>query len=337
MVRLKDIAEVLGCSVMTVSKALRDEPDVSPATKTRIKLTAQQMGYVPDSSAQGLRTRTTKLFGLAVSSCSDPMLAGVVSAIEQLAYEMGYDLLLGQNANIPEREEACIRRFLARRVDGIFIAPAVRMTTDAPIFQELLVRRVPTVILGPPPPYCTAFVAVYAEEESAAHAVTQHLLQLGHRRIAFMAGLAGSLAHKARFDGYRRALAEVGLDFQEQNVFVAGRTVEDGEKAARQFTAEQCAATAIQAVNDLVAIGCMKHLVSRGMHIPGDVSIAGFGNVALSDAVLTPLTTVRHPKSRLGAAALGAMQLLLKNRRPDQKPIPTEIIVRSSTGIAPAR
>lgn len=337
MVRLKDIAEVLGCSVMTVSKALRDEPDVSAATKTRIKLTAQQMGYVPDSSAQGLRTRTTKLFGLAVSSCSDPMLAGVVSAIEQLAYEMGYDLLLAQNGNIPEREEACIRRFLARRVDGIFIAPALRLTAEAPIFQELLARSVPTVILGSPPPYCSGFVSVYAEEESAAHAVTRHLLQLGHRQIAFMAGLGGAIAHKARLDGYRRALAEVGLDFQEQYVFQAGRTVEDGEKAARQFTVERCPATAIQAIDDLVAIGCLKHMVSQGLRVPQDVSITGFGNVLMSDAVLVPLTTVRHPKSRLGAAAINAMQHLLKNRRPEQKPIPAELIIRASTGIAPAR
>src|SRR3954463_8397783 len=113
MVRLKDIAEIAGVSIMTVSKALRDEPDVSAVTKTRIKLLAQQMGYVPDSSAQGLRNRTTKLLGLVISSFTNPIFSRVVLAIEERAYELGYDVLLAHSLNIPEREEACILRMLS--------------------------------------------------------------------------------------------------------------------------------------------------------------------------------------------------------------------------------
>src|SRR5216110_88541 len=121
MVRLKDIAVRAGVSVMTVSKALRDGPDVSAETKTRIKLLAQQLGYVPDSSAQGLRNRTSKLFGLAISSLTNPIFSRVVLAVEERAHQMGYEVLLAQTLNKPEREEACIRRFLSRRVDGIFL------------------------------------------------------------------------------------------------------------------------------------------------------------------------------------------------------------------------
>src|SRR5215475_6491736 len=127
MVRLKDIAERVGVSVMTVSKALRDEPDVSASTKERIKLLAQQMGYVPDSTAQGLRTRTTKLFGLLIPSLANPIYSRIVLAIQERAYELGYDVLLAYTFNIPEREEACIRRLLSRRVEGLFIAPVYRM------------------------------------------------------------------------------------------------------------------------------------------------------------------------------------------------------------------
>src|SRR5512141_2734985 len=130
MIRLKDIAERAGVSVMTVSKALRDAPDVSAETKTRIKLLAQQLGYVPDSSAQGLRTRTSKLLGLAVPSSADPFVSRAVLAIEQSAYEMGYDILLGNTSDIPEREDACLRRFLARRVDGLFIWPVDRISDE---------------------------------------------------------------------------------------------------------------------------------------------------------------------------------------------------------------
>ena len=123
MTRLKDIAQRAGLAVMTVSKALRDKPDVSAATKTRIKLLAQQMGYVPDSTAQGLRNRTTRLFGLVISSMTNPIYSRVVLAIEERAYELGYDVLLAHTLNIPEREEACLRRLLWRRVDGLFICP----------------------------------------------------------------------------------------------------------------------------------------------------------------------------------------------------------------------
>src|SRR5438552_4486639 len=121
MVRLKDIAERAGVSVMTVSKALRDAPDVSATTKTRVKLLAQQLGYVPDSSAQGLRTRRTKLFGVAIPALTNPIFYGVAAAIEERAQALGCEVLLAQTADIPEREEACIRRFLSRGVDGLFV------------------------------------------------------------------------------------------------------------------------------------------------------------------------------------------------------------------------
>lgn len=158
MVRLKDIAERAGVSVMTVSKALRDEPDVSAATKARIKALAEQLGYVPDSTAQGLRTRTSKLFGVAISSPTNPIFSRVLLAIEERVYAMGYELLLAHTHNQPEREEACIRRFLSRRVDGLFIAPVYRMSTEAPIYQELLARKIPTVVLGHTASFCRTFV-----------------------------------------------------------------------------------------------------------------------------------------------------------------------------------
>ena len=128
MVRLKDIAQHANVSVMTVSKALRDAPDVSAATKARIKAFAQQVGYVPDSSAQGLRTRTTKLLGLVIPASTNPIYARVVFAIEERAHELGYDILLAHTLNLPERENAVIRRLLSRRVDGLFITPVYRLS-----------------------------------------------------------------------------------------------------------------------------------------------------------------------------------------------------------------
>lgn len=336
MVRLKDIAEKAGVSVMTVSKALRDEPDVSAATKTRIKLLAQQMGYVPDSTAQGLRNRMTKLFGLVIPSLANPIFSRVILAVQERAYELGYDVLLAYTLNIPEREEACIRRFLSRRVDGLFISPVYRLASEARIYQELAARQIPTVVLGHTVPFCSQFVNVEADDLAGGHSVTQHFLGLGHKRIAFLAGPPGTPWTQERFEGYRRALREANLEVDDKLVFQAGRTLEDGARAATQMMHEAPDATAIQASNDLVAAGCAEALLQQGFKIPQEISIAGFGDTMLSEHFRVPLTTVSQPKHRLGNAAMDCMLQLLGGQRPGSRRLSTELVIRASSGTAPA-
>jgi len=331
MVRLKDIAQKIGVSVMTVSKALRDEPDVSAATRARIKLLAQQMGYVPDSTAQGLRSRTTKLFGVAIPSITNPIFARVFFALEERAHELGYDLLLAHTQNLPEREEYCIRRFLSRRVDGLFISPVYRMDPEARIYQELLTRQTPTVLLGPPAPFCKSFVSVEIEELIASYTITQHLLKLGHKRIAYLTGPSASPWAQERLESYRRALREAGLEVDDRLIFQAGSTIEDGTKTAQQMLNESCNTTAVQAVNDLVAVGCAETLLAQGLRIPEDISVAGFGNVMVAEHFRVPMTTIRQPKFRLGVAAVEAMMQLLGGQRPELKRLPAELIERKST------
>jgi DNA-binding LacI/PurR family transcriptional regulator len=331
MVRLKDIAQYAGVSVMTVSKALRNEPDVSAATKARIKQLAQQMGYVPDSTAQGLRTRTTKLFGLVIPSITNPIYARIVFAIEERAHELGYDILLAHTHNVPAREETCIRRLMSRRVDGFFISPVYRFEADARIYQELAVRKTPTVLLGSPAPFCKSFPSVEIEELTASESATQHLLKLGHKRIAYFTGPQSSPWAHERFEGYRHALRDAGLDVDDRLVFQAGSTIEDGTKAGLQMLNESCNATAVQAVNDLVAIGCAEALMSQGLRIPEDISLVGFGNVLTAEYYRVPLTTIRQPKFRLAMAAMDMMASLLRGQPIEIKRLPAELIERKST------
>jgi DNA-binding LacI/PurR family transcriptional regulator len=336
MIRLKDIAVRAGVSLMTVSKALRDQPDVSATTKTRVKLLAQQMGYLPDSSAQVLRTRKTKLFGLVLSSMTNPIYSRVVVAIEEGAHTMGYDVLLAHTLNVPEREEACIRRFISRRVDGLFIAPVYRMAAEARIYKELITRGIPTIVLGHTAPFCSQFVSVESDDLPASYAATQHLLKLGHKRIAFLTGPTATPWTQERLGGYRRALHEANLEVDDKLIFEAGRTIEDGAKGAAQLLSEAADATAVQAVNDVVAIGCAETLLNQGLRIPQDVSVAGFGNILLGQHFRVPLTTSRQPKFRLGSAAVELMQHLLGGQRPDSRRLPAELVIRDSTGAPPA-
>src|SRR5579883_80376 len=182
MVRLKDIAERAGVSMMTVSKALRGAPDVAESTRTRLKLLAQQMGYVPDSTAQGLRNGRTRIFGLVIPSMANPIFARLVLAIQERAYEMGYDVLLGFTLYNVEREESWIRRFLSRRVDGLLIAPVYRLEQESAVYKELIARKTPVVLLGHSAPFCSGFVSVATDDATAGFNLTQHLLQLGHKK-----------------------------------------------------------------------------------------------------------------------------------------------------------
>lgn len=331
MVRLKDIAQLTGLSVMTVSKALRDEPDVSAETKAKIKALAQQLGYVPDSSAQGLRTKTSKLLGLVIPAVTNPIYARMVYAIEDRASELGYEILFAQTLNKPEREDACLRHLLSRRVDGLFITPVYRFEAETRIYQEIVARKIPAVLLGPPAPFCRNFISIEIEEAAASFNVTRHLLGLGHKKIAYLTGPpAAPWAHE-RFEGYRRAHREAGLEVDDKLVFAAGSTIEDGTKATLQMLDEGCHPTAVQAVSDLVAIGCAETLLHQKLKIPEDISVAGFGNILNAELYRVPLTTVSQPKHRMGVAATELMMNQIRGEKFSSRRLPAELVVRQST------
>lgn len=334
-VRLKDIAERAKVSLMTVSKVLRDEPDISKATKARIRDIAQQMGYVPDSAAQSLRNTRTRLLGVVLPSSALPPWSRILTGIEEGSHALGYDVLVGHSLNQMDREEAIIRRFLSRRVDGLLIAPVYRLVANAPIYDFILKRSTPAVILGQRALFCAGFANVESEDIAASQKGTRHLLELGHRRIAFFTGPVVSPLSQERFEGYRRAMREAALPIDDKLIYNAGTTVEDGEAAALQFLHERCDATAIQAFNDFVAIGAASQLARQGIEVPGAVSILGFGNVFLSDRLKVPLSTIHQPKFSLGAAALEMLLKSIEGATPENKRLPCELVLRAST--APPR
>jgi LacI family transcriptional regulator, galactose operon repressor len=336
MMRLKDVAARAGVSLMTVSKVLRDAPDVSQTTKAKVRQLADEMGYVPDALARGLRTRRTQLFGLVVPSVTHPVLSQMVLAIEHRVYELGYDLLLAQTQDNPRREEACLHRLLARRVDGLFVAPVYRLAPAAPIYEELMRSGTPTVLLGHGAPFCSAFPSVESDDALASYELCQNLIRLGHEQIAFFAGPPAAPWAQEHFDGYRRALREANLPLDERLVFSAGASIEDGRKAAAQMLSESAPATAIQTASDLVALGVATVLWKQGLRIPEDVSLSGYGNHLAAEHMRVPLTTVRLPNYALGVAATEAMQRLLRGDVAETKRLPGEVIPRKSTA-PPAR
>ncbi len=335
MIRLKDIAARAGVSVMTVSKVIRDAPDISAATKARVRQLATELGYTPNSMAQGLRNRSSRLFGLVIPAATNPIYARVMMSIEEQAHGLGYDLLLGHSLNMAEREESVVRRLLSRRVDGLFISPVYRLQPTAPIYDELLRRHTPTVLLGHRAPFCEKFANVETDDLGASYSATRHLLELGHKRIAFLSGPPAAPSSHERLEGYRRGLREAEIELDDTLIFSAGSTIEEGEKAALQMLQENPRATAIQAANDLTAIGAATVCLNQGIRIPEDMSMVGFGNVLIGEHFRVPLTTVRQPKLRLGVAAMESMLKLLRGEQPGTKRLSAEIVIRKSTGPPP--
>ena len=335
MVRLKDIAARSGLTVMTVSRALRGAKDVAPATQLRIRALAAEMGYVPDVSARGLRTRNTGLLGVLIPTVTDPLYARLLLALEEHGRAAGYDLLLAHTLRQTELEATNILRLLSRRVEGLFLRPVYRFSPEAPIYAELRRRGTRVVLLGHHAPFCADFPNVETDDFDGSRQLTRHLLSLGHRRIAFFAGPAVSPAAAERLEGYRRALQEAGMAVDDRLVFNAGVEMADGAQAAQRLLEEGIEPTAIQAMNDLVAIGAANVLLSRGWRVPEDISITGFGNILTSEHFRVPLTTVRQPKHRLGVAAMELMQGLLRGERVEGRRLAGELAIRAST--APPR
>ena len=185
--------------------------------------------------------------------------------------------------------------------------------------------------MGPLAEFCADFVNVQSLGNESAFGMTQHLIDLGHRRIAFFAGPRFSARAVSRQEGYRRALRENNINEDPGLVFNAGMTIAEGSTAAEHFLEEETKATAVQAVNDLVAIGAANIFLERGFKIPSDLSVAGFGNILTSEHYRVPLTTVRQPKFRLGMAAFDTMLKLLAGERPESQRIVAEVLVRQST------
>ncbi len=332
MIRLKDVAERAGVSLMTVSKVLRDKPDVSEATKTRIRRLVEEMGYVPNALARGLRTHRTRLLALVLPSLEIPGLGHVAAAVQNGAYERGYELLVAQTQEDTGREEASIRRLLSRGIDGLVIFPVARYAPSVRIYDELRASRIPAVLLGPRSSFCAAFPNVEMDDAAASCRVTQHLIALGHRRIAFFGGPPAASWAQQRLEGYRRALREAGIPWDDRLVFASAGTIAAGEQTALQMLGESTSTTAVQTVSDLAAVGASNAFFKAGIRIPEDLSLAGFGNDPVAEYGRVALTTVQQPNESLGAAAVESLARLLAGGTPRATSVPAQLVVRNSTG-----
>ncbi|MBN1780609.1 LacI family DNA-binding transcriptional regulator [bacterium] len=334
MITIKDIASRLNISVSTVSRALRNHPDISTETKRRVIAMADELDYHPNAIAQSLKRNRTNLIGVIVPQVKHDFFATVMSGIADVAYNAGYSVMIFQSNETYEREVLNVKAVMAQRAAG-FLVSISKATKNYDHFLQLVDKDIPIVFFDRG---CDEIPVsqVVVDDYDGAYQLVRHLIDTGYRRIAHLAGPEYLSIGKQRLDGYRDALKEAGMPFDPALVVTGGLNEEDGLSGFNRLQ-EQCPQfpDAIFAVTDPVAYGVFQRLREHRYRIPDDVALAGFSDSNIASLLDPPLTTVRQPTYEIGQEAMNVLHRLIQQKqrtyRLKKYVLKTELVVREST------
>lgn len=325
-VTLEQVALKAGVSPSTVSRILNGTAAVSPEKQQAVEDAIEQLGFRPNPVARGLAGGRTLSVGVVTQTISSPFYGEAMYGIEGVMEQAGY-VPLFVSGNWQEADERkAIETLLARRVDGLIVL-AGRLPNAALLRYA---RELPMVVVGRQLRGPQIF-SLNFENTLGARLATQHLVDLGHRRIAF---LSGDLAHGdavERLRGYEQALKDSGIPFDPALVVQGDFTEPSGLLGVMRLLDDGAPFTALFASNDQMAFGALLALHRRGLRVPDDISLVGFDDVSVAKYALPPLTTVRQSVYELGTGAARAMLALLRAETPSANLPPPELVVREST------
>jgi DNA-binding LacI/PurR family transcriptional regulator len=302
-VSIKDIAKAAGVSHSTVSRALADSPLVSTETKARVQQLASEMGYSPDAQARSLVMGRTQSVGVVVTTITDPFIAEIVQAVEQTAHNFDYTVILATSNAEPEREIAAVEMLRSKRVDGLIVTSS----RVGVLYQEHLDRLgVPVVLINSQQEQSGSYTfSVSVDNQHGGCLATRHLIDLGHRRIAYVTGPADHSDDLDRLAGYRDALQLAGLLFDPLLVIPGTGRADGGEAALPHLMSRQDRPTAAFCYNDMTAIGLISAARRAGLAVPADLAVVGFDDIAFASYVSPSLTTIAQPIPDMGKRAMG--------------------------------
>ncbi len=338
-ITIKDIARTAGVSHATVSRALNDHPALSAKTTDKIKRLASKMGYVPNASARGLKTRRSRVLGVIVSHIDDPFWSEVLQGIDGVLHPAGYSLFVAATHRDEQREKEIVQTMVQRGVEGVILCAPQFSPVQSRILQSY---GLATAIVNNEGA-AEARYLVYNDDAHGIRLITQHLIDLGHTRIAFLGNKVGGRTTVEREAGFRDTLRRAGLRVAERFIHLAPEgTPAGGHAGARHLLARASRPTAIACYNDNMAIGVYAALYEAGLSVPGEVSVTGFDDIAIAPYLLPPLTTLHQFKHTLGSEAAALMLRILESRNeagelpePERRCLQGELVVRAST--APPR
>ncbi len=329
-VSIKDIARQADVSHSTVSRALRNSPLVHPETAEKIRAIAASSGYRVSAVARSLVSQRTQTIGVVVTNIGDPFNAEVVSGIEDVANAFGYSVLLASSQSDPVRELGVVHSFEERRVDGII----VNSSRVGSLYQELLSSlSIPVVFINNHNPGGFAY-SVSIDDVAGARQVTEHLLALGHTRLAYIGDRFGLQSNLDRMAGFQDALERAPQARRPPIIVYGDGTSAGGAQAMKELLESGQNPTAVFCYNDRTAIGALSTIQERGLRVPEDISVTGFDDLPVSSFCHPPLTTLRQPMNGMGRQAMQILEQLLSrtSQPPDMaNKFIGNLIVRQST------
>ena len=330
-VGIKDIAAEAGVSIATVSHALRNPGRVADATRRKVLIAADKVGYTPNRLAASLRTARSGNIVVIIPDVADSYNSDIIKAIERVAHSRGYSVLLGdtQGSEAREREFAAMTR--SRQADGIILL-SHRLPFDLGR-KKVAVRDLPPIVNGCEFTGHDSVPLVAIDDVQAAIDATMHLVGLGHRDIAVITGDMNSRSSRDRLGGFERAMQSAGLDVDPRWVVQAEYTLQGGERGAQALLLQKDRPTAVFCFSDEIAFGCMYTLRQSGFHVPGDISVIGFDDIPFARYLDPPLTTIAQPTAAIGSQCATILLDLIEGRPPLERRhiLPHELLVRAST------
>jgi LacI family transcriptional regulator len=323
---MKDIADRVGVSTNTVSRALANKPDISPETRGEILAVAKRLGY-PYARATRV-ARRSKIVGLIVSDNSNPFFSRVVKGAEDAASQSGYHLILCNTDEDYGKEREEIELLLDRKVDGILITPAQVNRED---IAELAASGTPFVLVGR---HFEGMEAdfVIGDDKAGAYKAAEHLIRLGHREILFIDAPDYISSAMERRAGVEEAFRDNGLTLAPELCRSCAPRQESAYNLTKGVLVEQLRFTAVFAFSDLMAVGVLQALQDAGLRVPQDVSLVGYDDIDWAPFLAPPLTTVRWDRYKLGfESVLMLLEKIEGSKLPRHVILPTELIVRGST------
>lgn len=331
MATIVDVAKRAGVSTVTVSRVINDAPNVNAATRERVEMAIRELGYSPSVAARSLRSKRTRSLALIVPDITNAFWTTVARGVEDAAQSYGYSILLCNTDEDLSKQQRYLDLMVGQRVDGMVVAPC---NSDASRLAVLRHRGIATVVIDRRIEGWDVDM-VYGDSRSGAYALTQHLIGLGHRRIAILSGPEGAPTGDDRIAGYRLALAEAGIDLDPRLVRRGGFSGPAGRQLTGQLLDEGLAPTAVFAANNAIALGVIEALGNRGLRIPHDIALVCFDDFPQTASFFPFLTVIAQPAYDMGA---NAAQLLFSRMespvplKPRRVVLPVRLIVRYSCG-----
>lgn len=334
-ITIKEIAKEAGVSIATVSMILNNKDhSITNATRMRVLEIVKKHNYIPNAMAGSLVTQKTHLVGLILPDITNPFFPGIARGAEDKANESGYSIIFCNSDDKLEVEEKYIETLTKKMADGIIIAHS----SNSEKMSEILERcKVPIILIDRDFYSENIRGKVLVDNLEGAHKGVSHLINKGYKKIAFLSGSLKTKTAKDRLDGYKLALKESNIKYDENLVKFGEYKIEWGRNGVKELLNENKLIDAIFCGNDLIAIGAMKELKEKGYIIPNDIGVMGFDDIYLAGLVEPSLTTIRQPNYNMGYKA---MELLLDNINNKEKnmhdkeiktiTLKTELIIRNS-------